>query len=200
MEETDSKYFYSGWSLWATIKNEVKFYPIGDDPGSLKILVYTIVKPAFFLNVAYRVKRHVYEKHEWNWFARGVTRLLDILNMLYASSLISTLADVGEGFYIQHGMGIVIGRLARIGNNVKIFNGVTLGNLRPGEKGQPQVGNNCVIGTGAKLLGDIRIGDNVNIGANAVVLESFGSDVTVVGVPARAISRNGDRENPGRET
>jgi serine O-acetyltransferase len=199
MEETNSTYFYSGWSLWKTIKNEARFYPIGDNPGTFKILSYIVFKPAFFLDAAYRVKRHVYEKHGWNRFGRAVTRLLDFLIMSHVSSLISTGATIGEGFYIQHGMGIVIGRLARIGNNVKIFNGVTLGNVRPGEKGQPQVGNNCVIGTGAKLLGDIRIGDNVNIGANAVVLKSFGSNLTLVGVPAQAINKSGEQENAAEE-
>ncbi len=119
--------------------------------------------------------------------------------MLYASSLISTSANIGVGFYVQHGMGIVIGRLARTGNNVNLFNGVTLGDLRPGETGQSQVGNNCVIGTGAKRLGDIRIGDNVNIVANAVVLKSFGSDVTLVGVPAQAINKSGEQENATEE-
>ena len=103
-------------------------------------------------------------------------------------------AKIGKGLFIDHGSGVVIGETAIIGDNVTIFHGVTLGGTGK-EKGKrhPTVGNNVFIGTGAKLLGNIIIEDNVKIGANAVILENVPSNTTVVGVPGRIVKINGEK-------
>lgn len=101
-------------------------------------------------------------------------------------------AKIGKGLFIDHGMGVVIGETTVIGNNVTLFQGVTLGGTGK-EKGKrhPTIGNNVVIGAGAKVLGNIRIGDNVQIGANAVVIKDVPPNCTVVGVPGRITKREG---------
>ena len=103
-------------------------------------------------------------------------------------------AKIGRGLFIDHGMGVVIGETAILGDNVTLFQGVTLGGTGK-EKGKrhPTLGNNVVVGAGAKILGNIQIGDNVRVGANAVVIKSVPPDSTVVGVPGRVTWREGKR-------
>jgi serine O-acetyltransferase len=103
-------------------------------------------------------------------------------------------AQIGKGLFIDHGMGVVIGETSVIGNNVTLFQGVTLGGTGK-EKGKrhPNIGDNVVIGAGAKVLGNITVGNNVLVGANAVVLRDVPHDSTVVGVPGRIAKRKGKR-------
>lgn len=97
-------------------------------------------------------------------------------------------AIIGENLFIDHGNGVVIGQTAIIGNNVLLYHGVTLGGTgSEAGKRHPTIGNNVVIGAGAKVLGNIEIGDNVKIGANAVVLKDVPDNATVVGVPAKVV-------------
>lgn len=97
-------------------------------------------------------------------------------------------ATIGSGFFIDHGMGVVIGETTEIGNNVTLYQGVTLGGtgLNPGKR-HPTLGNEVVVGAGAKVLGAITIGNYVRIGANSVVLQSVPDHVTVVGIPGKII-------------
>ena len=100
-------------------------------------------------------------------------------------------AKIGRRLFIDHGMGIVIGETATIGNDCTIYHGVTLGGTgKDKKKRHPDVGNNVIIGCGAKILGPIKIGDNVKIGANAVVLKNIEKNNTVVGVPGNTIYIN----------
>jgi serine O-acetyltransferase len=101
-------------------------------------------------------------------------------------------AKIGEGLFIDHGTGVVIGETTEIGNNVTIYQGVTLGGTGK-EKGKrhPTVGNNVVISTGAKVLGNIKIGDNAKIGAGSVVLREVPPNTTVVGIPGKIVVRDG---------
>jgi serine O-acetyltransferase len=103
-------------------------------------------------------------------------------------------ARIGRGFFIDHGMGVVIGETAVVGDNVTLFQGVTLGGTGK-EKGKrhPTLGNNIVVGAGAKILGNIAVGDNVKIGSNSVVLFNVPSHSTVVGVPGRIVRLEGRR-------
>lgn len=103
-------------------------------------------------------------------------------------------AKIGDGVFIDHGMGVVIGETAEVGNNVTLYQGVTLGGTGK-EKGKrhPTVGNNVVIGTGAKILGPIVIGDYAKIGAGSVVLNNVPANTTVVGVPGRVVIYEGER-------
>ncbi len=101
-------------------------------------------------------------------------------------------ATIGKGLFIDHGTGVVIGETAEIGDNCILYQGVTLGGTGKGKgKRHPTLGNNVMVGCGAKVLGPFKIGDNVKIAANAVVLEEIPENSTAVGAPARVVRRNG---------
>ena len=106
-------------------------------------------------------------------------------------------ARIGRRFFIDHGMGVVIGETAEVGDDCYFYHQVTLGVARTSKgKRHPTVGNNVIIGAGAKVLGPITVGDNARIGSNAVVVDAVPADTTVVGVPARPV----DRKLPSRGT
>lgn len=101
-------------------------------------------------------------------------------------------AEIGRRFFIDHGTGVVIGETTQIGDDVTIYQGVTLGGTgKDTGKRHPTIGNNVMIGAGAKVLGPFTVGDNVNIAAGAVVLEEIPPNCTAVGVPARVVRRDG---------
>ncbi len=103
-------------------------------------------------------------------------------------------AKIGRGVFIDHGMGVVIGETAEVGDNCVIYQGVTLGGTgKDRGKRHPTLGNNVMVGAGAKILGPFRVGDNAKIAANAVVLEEIPPDSTAVGVPAKIVRREGQR-------
>jgi serine O-acetyltransferase len=103
-------------------------------------------------------------------------------------------ATIGKRFFIDHGHGVVIGETAEIGDDVTLYQGVTLGGTgKDVGKRHPTVGNNCLIGSGAKILGPIKIGDNSRIAAGAVVLNDIPSDSTAVGIPARVVKIAGQK-------
>lgn len=103
-------------------------------------------------------------------------------------------AEIGSEFFIDHGAGVVIGETAEIGNNVTIYAGVVLGGTNLEQiKRHPTLGNNVVVGTGAKILGPITLGDNVRVGANSVVVNDVPSNCVVVGVPAKIVSKKGKK-------
>ena len=107
-------------------------------------------------------------------------------------------AKIGSNFFMDHGLGIVIGETAEIGENVTIYQAVTLGGIMPSvesdsqrnQKRHPTIGNNVIIGSGAQILGPINVGDNARIGANSVVSKDVPSDVTVAGIPAREFAKS----------
>lgn len=106
-------------------------------------------------------------------------------------------ATIGKGLFIDHGMGVVIGETTEIGNNVTLYHGVTLGGStvfsksgKNTNKRHPTLGNDVIVGAGAQILGPINIGDNVKVGANAVVLKDVEANQTVVGVPAHAVEKS----------
>lgn len=103
-------------------------------------------------------------------------------------------AEIGSDFFIDHGSGVVIGETAKIGNNVTIYAGVVLGGTSlEKKKRHPTLGDNVVIGTGAKILGPVTIGNNVRVGANSVVVNDIPPNSVVVGVPGKIISRKGEK-------
>lgn len=110
-------------------------------------------------------------------------------------------ARVGENFFIDHGAGVVIGETAEIGNNVTLYQGVTLGGtgLEPGKR-HPTVEDNVTVGSGAKLLGPIRIGHGAKIGANSVVIHDVPPNTTVVGNPGHPVRINGEQLEEGPDT
>lgn len=126
-----------------------------------------------------------------------IPRLISHLARFLTGIEIHPGAEIGQGVFIDHGMGVVIGETAIVGDYALIYQGVTLGGTgKEGGKRHPTLGENVVIGAGAKVLGNLHIGNNVRIGAGSVVLRDVPSDCTVVGVPGRIIYRSGVRVNP----
>ena len=123
-----------------------------------------------------------------------IPRLLSQFNRFLTSIEIHPGARIGKSFFIDHGMGVVIGETTIIGDNVTLFQGVTLGGTgKDTGKRHPTLKNNIVVGSGAKVLGNITINDNVKIGANSVVLIDVPKNSTVVGIPGRIVSVEGQK-------
>jgi serine O-acetyltransferase len=126
-----------------------------------------------------------------------VPRLISYISRFLTGIEIHPGATIGKGIFIDHGMGVVIGETAIIGDYTLIYQGVTLGGTGKDKgKRHPTVGENVVVGAGAKVLGNIEIGNNVRIGAGSVVLRDVPSDCTVVGIPGRIVYRSGVKVNP----
>ncbi len=123
-----------------------------------------------------------------------IPRLISHLGRFFTGIEIHPGAQIGQGVFIDHGMGVVIGETAIIGDYSLIYQGVTLGGTgKEIGKRHPTIGKNVVVGAGAKVLGNINIGDNVRIGAGSIVLRHVPSDSTVVGIPGRVVSKSGER-------
>lgn len=107
-------------------------------------------------------------------------------------------AKIGKRLFIDHGMGVVIGETAEIGDDVTLYHGVTLGGVswQKGIKRHPTLGNNVIVGAGAKILGGFRVGDNAKIGSNAVVIKAVPDNATMVGVVASAVSKDKQQRTP----
>ena len=136
-------------------------------------------------------------------YSRGLRtfpRLISQLARFITGIEIHPGAEIGCGFFIDHGMGVVIGETAEIGDNVTLYQGVTLGGTgKERGKRRPTIGSNVVVGAGAKVLGNIIIGDDAKIGAGSVVLKDVAENSTVVGIPGRVVSRDGRRVHPERD-
>lgn len=130
----------------------------------------------------------------WGWGVPFLPRVISQFGKWMTGIEIHPGATIGKKFFIDHGMGVVIGETTIIGDNVTLFQGVTLGGTGK-EKGKrhPTIKDNVVVGTGAKVLGNIVVGNNVLIGANAVVIRDIPDDSTVVGVPGRIAKKKGQR-------
>jgi serine O-acetyltransferase len=140
---------------------------------------------------------HRFSHQLYRWHLPFFPRLLSHLARFFTGIEIHPGAHIGEGVFIDHGMGVVIGETAIIGNYSLIYQGVTLGGTgKESGKRHPTLGENVVVGAGAKVLGNITIGNNVRIGAGSVVLRDVPSDCTVVGVPGRIMHRSGVKVNP----
>ncbi|WP_017293535.1 serine O-acetyltransferase [Geminocystis herdmanii] len=126
-----------------------------------------------------------------------IPRLMSHFGRFFTGIEIHPGATIGKGVFIDHGMGVVIGETAIIGDYCLIYQGVTLGGTgKQSGKRHPTLGENVVIGGGAKVLGNILIGNNVRIGAGSVVLKDVPSDSTVVGIPGRVVYRSGVKVDP----
>jgi serine O-acetyltransferase len=138
-----------------------------------------------------------YRLTHWLWKHRFylLARFLSQVARLLTGIEIHPGAEIGNRLFIDHGMGVVIGETAVVGDDVTIYQGVTLGGTSTsrGAKRHPTIGNGVVIGGGAKILGNISVGDNCRVGAGSVVLRSVPADSTIVGVPGHIVFRNGKR-------
>ena len=159
------------------------------DPSATSTLEVILTYAGFHALLAYRLS-HWLSRHHIPFFPRAISQVARLLTGIE----IHPGATIGKGFFIDHGMGVVIGETAEIGDYVTLFQGVTLGGTgKDRGKRHPTLGNHVVVGAGAKILGGIRIGDNVKVGANSVVLKSVPPNSTVTGVPARVIKMEGNR-------
>ncbi|OQW32090.1 MAG: serine O-acetyltransferase [Nitrospira sp. SG-bin2] len=159
------------------------------DPAATSKLEVILTYAGFHALLAYRIS-HRLKAMGIPFLPRAISQLARWLTGVE----IHPSATIGTGFFIDHGMGVVIGETAEIGDYVTLFQGVTLGGTgKERGKRHPTLGNHVVVGAGAKILGGITIGDNVKIGANSVVLKSVGANSTVIGVPGRVIKSQGER-------
>ncbi len=150
--------------------------------SSMEVFLY----PSFKVMLHYRIAHRLYEKGHY-FLARWVSQR----GVRKTGIEIHPGAKIGKGFFIDHGNGVIIGETAIIGDNVTLYQGVTLGGTGKEQgKRHPTVGNNVMISAGAKVLGSFKIGDNSKIGAGSVVLEEVPPNSTVVGVPGRVVKRN----------
>ena len=159
------------------------------DPAARTVLEVILLYPGFHILVYHRIAHWLFE-HKHFFLARWVSQR----GRHKTGIEIHPGAKIGSCLFIDHGMGIVFGETAEIGDNCTIYHGVTLGGTgKDTGKRHPTLGNNVTVGTGAKVLGNIRIGNNVKIGGNSVVVKDVPDNCTVVGVPGRIIKRNGCR-------
>ena len=165
--------------IFSDIKRQVENIK-KSDPASRNTLSIILLYPSIHAIFVYRIAHFFYKIHFY-----FLARLLSQISRFFTGIEIHPGATIGKGFFIDHGMGAVIGETSVVGDDVKMFHGVTLGGVG-NQKGKrhPTVGNNVTIGAGAKVLGNIYIGEHANIGANAVVLKDVPPFTTAVGVPA----------------
>ncbi|MDP6680840.1 MAG: serine O-acetyltransferase [Pelagibacteraceae bacterium] len=154
------------------------------------LLTYPGVKALFFHRIA-------------NFFSKAkfdlVARLISQLSRFFTGIEIHPKAEIGKNFFIDHGMGVVIGETSEIGDNVTIYHATTLGGISPSIKSDeqryvkrhPTLKNNVVVGSGAQVLGPIVVGENAKIGANAVVTKDVPANAVMVGIPAKNVNEDG---------
>lgn len=158
------------------------------DPAATGILEVLLLYSGFHAILLHRMSHGL-----WRMRVPILPRLFSQLGRFLTGVEIHPAARIGAGFFIDHGMGVVIGETSEIGESVIIFQGVTLGGTgKDRGKRHPTVGNHVVIGAGAKILGPITIGDHVKVGANSVVLRSVPPHSTVVGIPGKIIKTESD--------
>ena len=174
--------------MLSTLKREIQIV-FERDPAARSVLEVIFCYPGFHAIMFHRIAHWLYIKGLY-----FLARLTSHISRFLTGIEIHPGATIGKGFFIDHGSGIVIGETAEIGDNVTIYQGVTLGGTGK-EKGKrhPTIGNNVTISAGAKVLGSLTIGDNVKIGGGSVVLKSVPPNCTVVGVPGRIVVREGQK-------
>ncbi|ACV61217.1 serine O-acetyltransferase [Desulfofarcimen acetoxidans DSM 771] len=174
--------------MFDRLRNEIRAV-FERDPAAKNILEVILCYPGLHAILIHRIAHSLYKKR---WFV--LARFISQISRFLTGIEIHPGAKIGEGLFIDHGSGVVIGETTEIGDNVTIYQGVTLGGTGK-EKGKrhPTIGNNVVISAGARILGSFEVGDNAKIGAGSVVLKAVPSNSTVVGVPGKIVVRDGQR-------
>jgi serine O-acetyltransferase len=172
--------------MFAAIREQIDTI-LREDPAATSVLEIVLCYPGFHAIIWHRLAHALYEAR-----LPVLARVLSSIVRFWTGIEIHPGARIGRRFFIDHGMGVVIGETTEIGDDVLIFQGVTLGGTG-NERGKrhPTIGNNVVIGSGAKVLGSIRIGDHVKIGAGSVVVHPVPDHSTVVGIPGRVVRMRG---------
>jgi serine O-acetyltransferase len=159
------------------------------DPAAKSALEVLLLYPGLHALVLYRISHQL-----WEWKVPLVPRWFSQTARFFTGIEIHPGAKIGKSFFIDHGMGVVIGETAIVGDNVLLYQGTTLGGTgKEIGKRHPTLGNNVVVGAGARILGNITIGDNSYIGANAVVIKDVPPNSTVVGIPGRITKQDGQK-------
>ncbi len=173
-----------GQSLLAQMKEDVACVP-ARDPAARNLAEVLLIYPGVHAVLIHRLSHRL-----WRGGFKFAARWLAFLGRWLTNVDIHPGAKIGRRLFIDHGAGVVIGETAEIGDDVTLYHGVTLGGTSWNkEKRHPTLGNNVLVGAGAKILGPIRLGDNVRVGANSVVNKNVPACCTVVGIPGRVVHR-----------
>lgn len=171
-------------TLWSLIKEDFSL-PKKNDPALQSQLELVFNYPGVWAIINYRIANNLYGKGY-----KRISRLISGLSQFLTNTDIHPAATIGRRVFIDHGFGVVIGETTIVENDVLIYQGVTLGGVSLNQgKRHPTIQSNTVIGSGAKVLGNITIGENCKIGANSVVVKDVPCSSTAVGIPARIIKR-----------
>ena len=156
------------------------------DPAARSKLEVALLYPGFHAVVFHRLSHGL-----WRRGFRFLARLVATMSRFVTGIEIHPGATIGPGFFIDHGFGVVVGETTEIGSDVTLYQGVTLGgtSLEPGKR-HPTLGNDVIVGAGAKVLGPINLGDCVRVGSNAVVVKDVAPNTTVVGIPAKPVAEH----------
>ena len=158
---------------------------LNEDPAAKSKLEVLILYPCIHAIISYRIAHFLYLRKRF-----FLARLISQLSRFFTGIEIHPGAKIGKGLFIDHGMGVVIGETAEIGDNVTLYHGVTLGGTgKDIGKRHPTIEDDVLVGTGAKVLGPIVVGKGAKIGANAVVVKNVPAKATAVGSPAKNIVR-----------
>ncbi|MDX2269946.1 MAG: serine O-acetyltransferase [Bryobacter sp.] len=172
--------------MFRTIREQIDII-FREDPAARSVLEVLLCYPGFHAVLIHRFAHGLYRAN-----LKLFARVLSQWARFFTGIEIHPGASIGRRFFIDHGMGVVIGETAVIGDDVILYQGVTLGGTgKDRGKRHPTLGNRVVVGTGAKVLGNITIGDNVKIGAGSVVVHPVPDDSTVVGIPGRVVRTRG---------
>ncbi|HRU39244.1 MAG TPA: serine O-acetyltransferase, partial [Candidatus Goldiibacteriota bacterium] len=164
------------------------------DPAAKNIFEVIFLYPGVHAIILHRIAHLLWivPVPVFDWITKFFARMISAFSRFLTGIDIHPGAKIGGGFFIDHGMGVVIGETAEIGKNVLLYQGVTLGGTGKDKgKRHPTLGNDIVIGSGAKVLGPIKIGDNVKVGAGSVVIHNVPPNSTVVGIPAKVVRTRG---------
>lgn len=177
--------------MFERIKRDIKLIK-EHDPAARNAIEILLTYPSLSAIRSYRIAHWFYERKMFT-----VARIISQRARSKTGIEIHPGAKIGKGLFIDHGMGVVIGETAIIGNDCLLYQGVTLGGTGKDKgKRHPTLGDNVLVGAGAKVLGPFKVGSNVKIAANAVVLNAIPDNCTAVGVPARVVRRNGRKIEP----
>ncbi|WP_371365767.1 Serine acetyltransferase [Sporomusa rhizae] len=176
--------------MFTRIKKDIKVV-FERDPAAKSVLEVLLCYPGLHAIWLHRISHYLFMR---GWVL--IPRMICYFNRILTGVDIHPGATIGEGLFIDHATGVVIGETCVIGNNVTLYQGVTLGGTGK-EKGKrhPTVGNNVVVASGAKVLGSFTVGDNSKIGAGSVVLHEVPPNSTVVGIPGKVVWHDGKKVN-----
>ena len=180
--------------MFSRIKQEIAVV-FERDPAARSTFEIITTYPGFHAQMLHRVSHRL-----WLWKLHWLARVISNITRLFTGIEIHPGAKIGSRFFIDHGMGVVIGETAVIGDDCTLYHGVTLGGTS-WQKGKrhPTLGNGVVVGAGAKVLGPIKIGDGARIGSNAVVVKTVPPGATAVGVPGRLIQLKKEQQDTHRK-